>query len=93
MVVYYAIFEPDDGGFSISFPDLKGALTCGDTMDEALFMAKDVLAGWLVESEDVGEFIPVPSDSKNIEVPEDALLIPIEVDVELARKNFNHRVI
>ena len=39
---YYAIFEKDEDGYSISFPDLPGCLTCAKDIEEALKMSKDV---------------------------------------------------
>ncbi|WP_044481900.1 type II toxin-antitoxin system HicB family antitoxin [Paenibacillus antibioticophila] len=39
--VYPAVFDYADDGISIEFPDLPGAITCGDTDEEALYMAKD----------------------------------------------------
>ena len=41
---YCAIFEKEDeGGYNVTFPDIFGGVTCGDTFEEALFMAKDLL--------------------------------------------------
>ena len=46
MVTYYARFEPDleAGGFVVTFPDVSGAITQGETLEEATMMAEDVLA-------------------------------------------------
>lgn len=41
---YPCIVTPDDGGFSVSFPDVPEALTCGDDRAEALALARDALA-------------------------------------------------
>lgn len=41
---YPCIVTPDDGGVSVSFPDVPEALTCGDDRAEALAMARDALA-------------------------------------------------
>lgn len=59
--VFPALFTPDDGGYAVSFPDLEGAATCGDTLPEALAMAEDVLCLVLMDMEDRGEVIPAPS--------------------------------
>ncbi len=48
-----------EDGYLVSFPDLKGCNTFGKTMEEALDMAEDALAGWLEASEP--EFIKKPS--------------------------------
>ena len=60
--VYPCVLTPEEaGGFAVSFPDVPGALTCGDNRAEALTMAEDALAvalaGYVQERWD----IPVPS--------------------------------
>lgn len=41
---YPCAITPDEKGFSVSFPDVPEALTCGDDRAEALVMARDALA-------------------------------------------------
>jgi predicted RNase H-like HicB family nuclease len=46
--IYPAVFTPaKEGGYSIYFPDLPGANSEGDSLTEALAMAKKALASWL----------------------------------------------
>jgi antitoxin HicB len=52
----------DEGGFTVSFPDLDEAITEGDNMEEALFNAADVLTLTLESRMDEGMEIPVPSN-------------------------------
>lgn len=55
---YPCILTPEDeGGFSVSFPDVPAALTCGDNRAEALEMAEDALGAYV----DNGEDVPAPS--------------------------------
>ncbi len=61
---YYAVFEKGDSGYLVSFPDLKGCNTFGDSMEDAIEMAEDALAGWLEASEP--EFVKKPSDYETI---------------------------
>ncbi len=49
-----------DGGFSVSFPDVPEALTCGDDRAEALAMAEDALAVALGAYVRAREDIPTP---------------------------------
>ena len=51
----------EDGGFSVSFPDVPEALTCGDDRDKALAMAADALAVALGGYIHARRDIPVPS--------------------------------
>ncbi len=49
-----------DGGFSVSFPNVPEALTCGDDQAEALAMAEDALAVALGAYVRAREDIPSP---------------------------------
>lgn len=44
MPVYIALIQKDaDGIFRVSFPDLPGVVTAGDTLDEAIAEAEETL--------------------------------------------------
>ncbi|MFD2879807.1 type II toxin-antitoxin system HicB family antitoxin [Paenibacillus rhizoplanae] len=58
---YFATFEQDEDGITVEFPDLPGAITCGQNIDEAFQMAKDCLALHLFGMEEDGDLIPAPS--------------------------------
>lgn len=87
MNLYYAIFDIEPDGISIEFPDLDGAFSSGSDMHEALYMAKDLLEGWLLLAEDEGDPLPVPSSLSDMqERHPNSLIIPVEVNLELARE-------
>ena len=77
--IYPAIFEEEDGGYNISFPNLEGALTCGDDLSDSLFMAKDVLGLYLYTLEDDGTELPEPSLPNRIKVKDNQFVQLIEV--------------
>jgi predicted RNase H-like HicB family nuclease len=59
--VYVASLEPEDeGGYSVSFPDLEGCFTQGDTFEDAVRYAAEAAAQWL---EARGSY-PAPSDPR-----------------------------
>ena len=39
------IEDQDEGGFVISYPDLPGCITCGETIESAMQNAKDAKRG------------------------------------------------
>ncbi len=39
--------EGPEGGFTVSVPSLPGCITFGDTLDEALAMAKEAIEGYI----------------------------------------------
>lgn len=88
--VYPAIFHPEeDGGFSVSFPDLDGCFTCGESLEEAIDMAVDAAAGWLITANKLNEEIPNATDIKNVKIEgskDFASLISIDL-VEYRKKN------
>lgn len=40
--------DKDEGGFVVSFPDLPGCITCGETIESAIANAQDAKETWLV---------------------------------------------
>lgn len=98
--IYPACFyKESDGGFSVIFPDLNHLATCGDTLQEAMEMAVDCLAGYLFDEKKDGNALPVPSEIENIDINaeydeyEQAFISLVSVDVEeYAKKHFNKSV-
>lgn len=70
--VYPAIFCKEDNGYSVLFPDLNWLATCGDTLEEAMAMAVDCLAGYLYECRKGHESVPAPSKMTDLH-PEEYL--------------------
>lgn len=52
--------DTEEGGFTVSFPELPGCVTCGDTLTSALDNAKDAKAAWLEAAIEDGISIPEP---------------------------------
>ena len=63
---YRILLTPEDeGGFSVSVPALPGCFTQGETIEEAIEMAKEAISVYIESLEDDGE--PIPDDSKSLE--------------------------
>lgn len=100
---YPACFIKEENGYSVIFPDLNDLATCGSTLDEALAMAVDCLAGYLYWLEKDGETAPTPSSPDKIDIiklaheletTSDAIFVNIvTVDVaEYAKTHFEKSV-
>ncbi|WP_180966287.1 type II toxin-antitoxin system HicB family antitoxin [Fischerella thermalis] len=63
---YPAIFEYDDDGINVYFPDLEGCFTCADTVEEARIYAEDVMGLHLYYEEREGNLIPNPTPVDHI---------------------------
>lgn len=73
---------PADDGISVEFPDLPGALTCGNTDEEALFMAKECLALHLYGMERDGDVIPQPTRAADVEKEPQQAVVLIDVWID-----------
>lgn len=68
LFAYPACFYKEENGYSVIFPDLDYLATCGETLEEALSMVVDCLAGYLYWCNLEGESIPQPSPLVDISV-------------------------
>ena len=64
--------EPEEGGYSVIVPALPGCVTQGETVEEAIAMAQDAIAGWIAVAEEHGE--PIPEEEQH----------PISVTISVA---------
>lgn len=79
---YPCVLTPEgEGGYSVSFPNVPEALTCGDDRDEALAMAEDALAVALGAYVQCREEIPVPGP---IAPGQEVIGVPVVVAAKLA---------
>ncbi len=59
MAAYIALVHKDEGtSFGVSFPDVPGCISAGDTLDEALANAAEALSGHLALMRADGEAEP-----------------------------------
>ena len=101
--IYPAIFYKEDDGYSVVFPDLNYLATDGNTLEEAMKMAIECLAGYLYTAKLESEGIPKPSlieEVDPIKIAEEletnvgeyfVNLVSVDVD-EYAKKHFNKSV-
>lgn len=100
---YPACFFKDKSDYSVIFPDLDYLATCGSTLDEALTMAVDCLAGYLYRLKKDRESAPPASSVETVDinkvakeldvVPENSFVNIVTVDVdEYAKAHFEKSV-
>ncbi|MDF7638452.1 type II toxin-antitoxin system HicB family antitoxin [Lactobacillus sp. ESL0791] len=93
--LYFAIFTLNKAGqYEVSFPDFAPEVaTYGNNLSEALAAAKQALTGVLLVKEDYRETIPTASTQTEIHYDKGELLIPIEVNTELAREKEENKLV
>ena len=91
---YPAIFTAEeDGTYSITFPDLDGCYTCGDSLEDGIEMAEDALALTLYGYEKEGLEIPLASSPASLPVSENEFVNFIACDTMAYRKMYNNKAI
>ena len=88
---YPAIFHQEDVGYSISFPDLNGCNTEGDTLEESYDMAFDAL-GLYLENIPESEY-PLKTNPKEIKLEDNEFVVIIEFDLLAYKKKHDARAI
>lgn len=101
--IYPACFYKEDKGYSVIFPDLNYLSTCGDTLEDAMKMAIDCLAGYLYSAKLDNETVASPSNLSDVDAialtkeldfnPKESFVNLVSVDVEeYAKSHFNKSV-
>ena len=67
--------DREEGGYVVSYPDLPGCLTCGETIESAVENARDAKRVWLEAALEEGVSIPKP-DSLGITPGQFKLRLP-----------------
>ena len=70
-VIYPVLFyEEKENGYSVFVPDLNDASTCGSTLQEAMEMAEDLIAGIVLDEMEEGNKIPIESKIEDVSFEE-----------------------
>lgn len=90
---YPAIFTKEETGYSVSFPDIDGCFTCGDTLPDAMKMAEDALCLMLYDHEEDGELIPPASDIKAVQAETKEIVSLVCCDTIEYRKLYDNKAV
>lgn len=101
--IYPACFFEEENHYSVIFPDFNSLSTCGDSLQDAMEMAIDCLAGALFSAKLDNEDSPIPSKLEEINPTQIASELEFEfkqsfvtlvsVDVEeYAKTHFNKAI-
>lgn len=91
--LYPALFEKEDAGYTVSFPDLPEAITCGDTLEQAIEMAKECLGLCLDVRHENKEEIPEMTDPSTISCEKGSFVMMVEFDSIEFNKRYNKKAI
>lgn len=83
-LVYPACFyhNEDNDGYTVEVPDLIGCVTEGDSLAEAIIMAEDAAAGWVLDELEDGKEIPTASPMEAIHPDEGGFINLLALDMD-----------
>lgn len=87
-IAYTAKLAPyeDGGGYYASVPGLKGCVTTGESLPDAIEQIRDALSVYLLALEDAGEPFPTPKLPSEIEQEEGSIYTLVDADTIEYRK-------
>ena len=92
--IYPAIFTPETVAergvvYTVEIPDIPGCITEGDSVPDAIAMAREALAGCILALKQTQEDLPLPSNYQDIATssPQEFItLIDVDINDYLRRK-------
>lgn len=91
--VYPAVFTPEEGGYSIRFPDLENCFTSAETLEDGMEMANDVLCLTLYGLEQDGKPIPAASAVNDVEHRPEEFVTLVGCDTVAYRRFFDNKAV
>lgn len=86
---YPIIIYPKEGGsYYVEIPDIDRG-TQGESLDNAMSMAREALCLWAISEQDEGRAVPEPSSIESIPAPENAVVTLADVDFDAYRRSRN----
>ncbi len=89
------VYPGDVSGYTVIVPDLPGCVTEGETIEEALEMAADAAAGWLLDELEDGNPLPAPSRFQDVRADEyeDGIVTVVAFDLDEYAEKFGNKAI
>lgn len=89
------IYPGDKSGFTVIVPDLKGCVTEGETIADALEQAIDAASGWVLDELEDGKRPPKPSAVENIKADEyeNGFVSVIMLDIDAYAEKYGSKAV
>ncbi len=90
-LAYPVIFEKDYDGYFVTVPDL-GVNTQGDTLADAINMARDLISLYILDKTEDGKTFVKPN-TNNFKLPKNAIVSYVDVDIDIYSKKFGTKTV
>ena len=94
-LVYPAVFIPceDQGGYTVTFPDLPGCVTEGDSLAEAILMAEDAASGWVLDELEDGNPAPAASPIGSVKTEPGDFVSLVALDMDAYAEKYGDKAV
>lgn len=94
-LVYPAIFSPcEEGGYTVTVPDLPGCISEGNTLIESIEMGTDAACGWILGELEEGHPIPEPTPFEKVVLEEsDSFINLLVLDIDSYSERFGKKAV
>ncbi|MGN1047598.1 MAG: type II toxin-antitoxin system HicB family antitoxin [Eubacteriales bacterium] len=89
---YPIILTPDKDGYVVYLPDFDSN-TEGNTVTDAIEMARDAIGLLGITLEDMGKELPLPTDINNVKHDKNEIVTLVDVDFEEYRRKNDMRTV
>ena len=94
-MIYPAILTPckKKEGYTIAVPDLKGCVSEGDTLEEAIAMGTDAACGYIISEIEDGNELPKPSKQNKFKLKKDELISLVICDTDVYDEKYSKKIV
>jgi len=91
--VYPVIFTKSPEGYDVQVPDLPGCFSCGESLVDAIDMARDAISMWLCDAENKGEAPPAASEPEDVQHDAGSFVNLVDADTDEYRRENDNRAV
>lgn len=94
-MIYPAVLTPckEKEGYTIVVPDLKGCVSEGDTLEEAIAMGTDAACGYIISEIEEGNDLPKPTNQNKIKLKKDELISLVICDTDAYDEKYSKKIV
>ncbi len=94
-LTYPAVFYKDEesSAYAVEVPDLPGCASGADTLADAILMATDAAAGWVLDELEDGKSVPTASRQEDINPDPGGFVSMLVLDMDAYTEKYGHKAV
>ena len=94
-LTYPAVFYKDmeSSAYAVEVPDLPGCASGADTLADAILMATDAAAGWVLDELEDGKSVPTASRQEDINPDPGGFVSMLVLDMDAYTEKYGHKAV